>query len=173
MGQRKERCRGKSEISGEFVVEDVTVNGEIYRRLIFFNNPKLIQSEARIVTQKKKKIVDKTYLACAHHSVMIGSLGFFLNLKETNCLLIGLGGGGLATYVNAHFNKVKMKVVEIDDAIVRVAKDQFGFNPGERLQVETADGIQFLEKYADSGESKIGRKWVKNGSKIGRKWVKN
>ena len=84
VGQRTERCRGKSVLSGEYVVEDVTVNGEIYRRLIFFNNPKLIQSEARILIkggQKKKKIVDKTYLACAHHSVMIGSLGFFLNTK--------------------------------------------------------------------------------------------
>ena len=37
VGQRQERCRGKSEISGEYVVEDVTVNGEVYRRLIFFN----------------------------------------------------------------------------------------------------------------------------------------
>lgn len=59
-------------ISGEFVVEDVKVSfvlidgflqvsfniskrdlflktdGEIYRRLLFFNNPKLIQSECRI-----------------------------------------------------------------------------------------------------------------------------
>ena len=107
VGQRTERCRGKSVLSGEYVVEDVTVNGEIYRRLIFFNNPKLIQSEARILIkggQKKKKIVDKTYLACAHHSVMIGSLGFFLNIKDdSQCLIIGLGGGGLATYITTHF----------------------------------------------------------------------
>ena len=89
VGLRHERCRGKSDISGEYVVEDVTVNGEVYRRLIFFNNPKLIQSEARILVQKKKKIVDKTYLACAHHSVMIGSLGFFLNNKNSQCLIIG------------------------------------------------------------------------------------
>merc|ERR1712153_111765 len=86
VGQRTERCRGKSVLSGEYVVEDVTVNGEVYRRLIFFNNPKLIQSEARILIkgQKKKKIVDKTYLACAHHSVMIGSLGFFLDSKDAS-----------------------------------------------------------------------------------------
>ena len=85
----------------------MTVNGEVYRRLVFFNNPKLIQSEARILVQKKKKIVDKSYLACAHHAVMIGSLGFFLKLKHVHCLLIGLGGGGLATYINNHFEKVK------------------------------------------------------------------
>jgi hypothetical protein len=50
VGSRQERCRGKSQMSGEFVVEDVSVSGEIFRRLIFFNNPKLIQSESRILT---------------------------------------------------------------------------------------------------------------------------
>ena len=148
VGQRHERCRGKSEISGEYVVEDVTVNGEIYRRLIFFNNPKLIQSEARILMQKKKKIVDKTYLACAHHSVMIGSLGFFLNFKESHCLLIGLGGGGLATYITTHFEKVNLTVVEIDEAITRVAKDQFGFTISERLKVVNEDGLEFIESFS-------------------------
>ena len=50
VGDRYERCRGKSEISGEFVVEDVSANGELFRRLIFFNNTKLIQSEAKLKT---------------------------------------------------------------------------------------------------------------------------
>ena len=148
VGLRHERCRGKSQLSGEYVVEDVTVNGEIYRRLIFFNNPKLIQSEARITTLKKKKDVDKSYLSCAHHSVMIGSLGFFLNFKESQCLIIGLGGGGLATYINTHFEKVHVTAIEIDEAIVRVAKDQFGFNTTERLKVINEDGIEFINNFA-------------------------
>ena len=45
VGLRQERCRGKSEISGEYVVEDVTVNSQIYRRLIFFNNSKLVSAQ--------------------------------------------------------------------------------------------------------------------------------
>ena len=40
VGDRAERCRGKSELSGEFVVEDISANGELFRRLIFFNNKK-------------------------------------------------------------------------------------------------------------------------------------
>ena len=59
VGQRSERCRGKSLMSGEFVVEDVSVNGEIYRRLVFFNNPKLIQSECRITLGRKQKVQSK------------------------------------------------------------------------------------------------------------------
>ena len=79
---------------------------------------------------------------------MIGSLGFFLNFKESQCLIIGLGGGGLATYINSHFEKVHVTAVEIDEAIVRVAKDQFGFNTTERLQVINEDGIEFINNFA-------------------------
>lgn len=46
---RTERYRGTSSVSGEFVVEDVDVSGHLYRRLIFFSNKNLVQSEARLV----------------------------------------------------------------------------------------------------------------------------
>ena len=45
---RKEQYRGVSSLSGEFVVEDVDVSGNLYRRLIFFSNKNLVQSEARL-----------------------------------------------------------------------------------------------------------------------------
>ncbi len=48
VGDRRERSRGRSELSGEFVVEDVEVDGETYRRLVFLSNPNLTQSEARL-----------------------------------------------------------------------------------------------------------------------------
>ena len=105
--------------------------------------------------KKNKKIVDRTYLACAHHSVMIGSLGFFLTNQKTSCLLIGLGGGGLPTYISAHFDKVKLKVVEIDGAIIRVAKDQFGFNTSDRLQVVQDDGLKFIENCAKDSSGNL------------------
>jgi spermidine synthase len=116
----------------------------------------LIQSEARIILhQKSKKIVDKTYLACTHHSVMIGACGFFMDQKEIQCLLVGLGGGGLATYMTNNFEKVKLTVVEIDEAIIRVAKDQFGFNAGSsnKIKVVQEDGIKYIEKSSSNQSS--------------------
>ena len=50
VGERAERCRGRSQFSGEYVVEDVEVGGELYRRLVFMNNPNITQSEARLKT---------------------------------------------------------------------------------------------------------------------------
>jgi hypothetical protein len=48
LGERIERCRGRSNFSGEFVVEDVKVNQDYFRRLIFCSNPNLTQSEAKL-----------------------------------------------------------------------------------------------------------------------------
>ncbi len=50
LGARSEKCRGKSQFSGEFVVEDVDVDGQIFRRLVFLSNTALVQSEAKIST---------------------------------------------------------------------------------------------------------------------------
>ena len=55
VGTRIERCHGKSELSGKFVVEDVSVNGEWFRRLIFLHNPNLVQSEAKLNLGKGMK----------------------------------------------------------------------------------------------------------------------
>ena len=47
-----------------------------------------------------------------------------------------------------------MTAVEIDGAITRVAKDQFGFNETERLKVVNEDGIEFMNKL-DLNSSKL------------------
>ena len=153
VGDRTERCRGKSDISGEFVVEDVSANGELFRRLIFINNKKLIQSEAKLKTvkakKKTKKVIDTSYLSCAHHSVMIGCLGFFgeETSQEIRCLIVGLGGGALPSYISKYFPRTIIDTVEIDEAIVRVATEHFEFKTNERLNVITGDGLNYIQDY--------------------------
>ena len=46
-----------------------------------------------------------------------------------------------------------MSVVEIDDAIIRVAKDQFGFSSNEKTKVFHQDGIHFVENYDHAGNN--------------------
>ena len=151
VGERAERCRGRSQFSGEYVVEDVEVGGELYRRLVFMNNPNITQSEARLKTgkstvplgygihisplflckshneslmawhpssisvrssnKKKKKVVDTSYLACKYLALMAGSVGDFIsenrrdNDDPVRCLLIGLGGGALASFLSNSFGQ--------------------------------------------------------------------
>lgn len=105
VGQRTVLHRGNSKFSGDYVVEDVLMdNGDIFRRLIFLNNQFVIQSEALVKFDKKKKdkkIIDLTYLACQHHMFM--SFGAVAATKDEenggNVLVIGLGGGGLCNFI--------------------------------------------------------------------------
>lgn len=53
MGKRIIRYQGKSDFSGDFIVEDVfTENNDVYRRLIFLNNRNVVQSEAKLINGK-------------------------------------------------------------------------------------------------------------------------
>lgn len=45
---RTVRDRGKSNFSGDYVVEDVDRDGDIFRRLIFTGNCNMVQSEIRL-----------------------------------------------------------------------------------------------------------------------------
>lgn len=48
VGSRNIVFEGHSEFSGDFVVEDVTCEGKLLRRLIFLNSPNVIQSEVEL-----------------------------------------------------------------------------------------------------------------------------
>lgn len=49
LGWREVVGRGISGLTGEYSVEDVRgEDGYLYRRLIFMNNPQLVQSESRL-----------------------------------------------------------------------------------------------------------------------------
>ena len=150
VGERIERCRGQSSLSGQFVVEDVSVGTDMFvRRLIFLSRPHLTQSEANLRTvkmkkNKTKKVVDLSSLASTYHSVMIGSMGLYLS-APTRVLVVGLGGGSLPIYLHSKFPLTNVHVVEIDPAIVRVAQDQFSFSPDDRLTVSTCCGLQYVQ----------------------------
>lgn len=50
----------------------------------------------------QKKVIEPTYLACQHHLFMtvgIKAAGT-KSKKNTNCAIIGLGGGGLCTFIH-------------------------------------------------------------------------
>jgi hypothetical protein len=56
---------------------------------------------------KPKKVVDVGYLACEHHTYM--TVGVALAVPdgiECNIAVIGLGGGGLCTFLQHCFQKV-------------------------------------------------------------------
>ena len=43
--------------------------------------------------------------------------------------------------------------MEIDEAIARVAKEQFGFEEGDRVKLHIENGLKFVERVAAAGKS--------------------
>ncbi|XP_021914194.1 methyltransferase-like protein 13 isoform X2 [Zootermopsis nevadensis] len=158
---RREICyRGHSQMSGDFIVEEVEGDGgQLFRRLIFLNSQGVIQSEARLKLLKSrkgkpKKVIDVGYLACEHHTYMtVGVALAAPDGAECNVAVIGLGGGGLCTFLQHCFQKIRITAVDIDPAMLEVATDYFDLVQDERLDVYIRDGAQFIQQAAEKGTS--------------------
>lgn len=138
---------GNSEMSGPFVIKDVTRDDKkTFRRLIFLNNQSVIQSEALVKQFKKKKFIDFEFLSCQHHTFMILGLHTAKNSKKLRNLVIGLGGGGLVNWIYHFMKDENTTAVEIDPEIVKISKNYFGLEEdGKRLEVVVDDGLNYLK----------------------------
>ena len=66
--------------------------------------------------KESKKTIDHSFLACSHHSVMIGAFGFVED--SAKCLIVGLGGGALPSFIQTH-----LKNVSSDENVVKHFSD--------------------------------------------------
>uniref|UniRef100_A0A0P4W7I3 PABS domain-containing protein n=1 Tax=Scylla olivacea TaxID=85551 RepID=A0A0P4W7I3_SCYOL len=69
-------------------------------------------------------------------------------------LVVGLGGGALASALHHSFPQVVV-AVELDKAMVEVASNWFDFKVDERMKVEVCDGLDYIRRAAEEG-SKFG-----------------
>ncbi|XP_062548546.1 eEF1A lysine and N-terminal methyltransferase homolog [Armigeres subalbatus] len=157
VGRRETIFKGRSTLSGNYIVEEIIGNdNKIFRRLIFLNNQFVIQSEAAIKLVKGKgkskesqKVIDPGYLACQHHLYMTIGVHLALGLDSdkagnNNVMVVGLGGGGLCTFIHQCLRNTKMTAVEIDPEMLTVATNYFGLTLDDRLRVEIKDGMDYL-----------------------------
>lgn len=155
---------------GALLVEDVgpppgappTTSG--LRRLVFGGAVALVQSEAVLEVGKKGKggararptpsLAD--HLPAAYHSAVLvglalgGVIGESVPAEPRTALVVGLGAGGLPTFLAAH-TPLAVATVELDPAVVAVARAHFGFvewvpgqgpgGGGGSLAVEVGDGV--------------------------------
>ncbi|RZF35487.1 hypothetical protein LSTR_LSTR013131 [Laodelphax striatellus] len=159
LGKRTEVYKGKSEMSGEYVIEDAEgENSVTYRRLIFFSNQSLVQSEARLLPSSDglPSKVDLDYLSCQHHVYML--LGVYLAQKtlgksDLKILIIGLGGGGLAMFTRRLFPQAFITVVDIDPEVKNIAVNYFGLEESDKMKIVIADGVDYIKTSVKSGET--------------------
>ncbi|XP_053599150.1 eEF1A lysine and N-terminal methyltransferase homolog [Microplitis demolitor] len=154
----------ESKINGRIAIEDVySDNHDLkFRRLIFLKNQFVIQSDAKVKSIKTRRgkikdIIDHGYLACEHHAFMLIGVQAMIgsNTKRNQCkeiLVIGLGGGGLCMFLYRCFPQSKITAIEIDETVLKIAKEYFNFIIDERSKVEICDGINYLEDAAKNGK---------------------
>ncbi|XP_037708168.1 eEF1A lysine and N-terminal methyltransferase homolog [Drosophila subpulchrella] len=157
VGKRETLICGFSKISGDFRIEEVEANGKTLRRLIFLSNQFVVQSEALVKTikikgKKERKKIDFGYLACQHHLYMSVGVQLATTLQnpkkdvEKDVLVIGLGGGGLCSFLHAALPQARITAVEIDPIMLEVAEQYFELKQDKRFHVVIDDGLDFVER---------------------------
>jgi spermidine synthase len=93
---------------------------------------------------------DPNQFVFSYTKMMMGAL--YLNPNPRNILIVGLGGGVLPTALAKMFPDAVIDIVEIDPAVVIVARQFFGFNPGQKVQVFEEDGRVFVKRAGKSDQ---------------------
>ncbi|CAJ0602264.1 unnamed protein product [Cylicocyclus nassatus] len=153
---RNTRATGESKMNGKWTVEDVVIDEQEYRRLIFLSSSNIVQSEAPLKIVKGKKTVNLDRLSCDHHTLMLAGLSLlpqnpFANPSNAPLKLavLGLGGGLLASFLMHHLTKAVIDGIELDPDVVEIATKWFALpRNNSRMKVKVIDAIDYLEEAA-------------------------
>ena len=77
--------------------------------------------------------------------------GFLFVPEPKDILMIGLGAGVCPRVMNGFLPDVRFDIIELDPAVLRVAKDHFGFAEGPRTKVMVRDGRVGVKVLARKG----------------------
>lgn len=72
--------------------------------------------------------------------------GLLLNPEPETILIVGLGGGTLPTVLSRLFPEATIHIVEIDEAVLRVAKLYFDFVETEKVKVFVQDARVYIKR---------------------------
>lgn len=168
-----EACTG--EFVGEMLVEDVEIERgsgcgerEFRRRLRFKRMPNLVQTQVRVVPQEDRVEtgrclaieemqfrIDASVLVHPYLAPMVASLsliGFHIDEQirkglRPKAFCAGVGGGALLAFLRGQLG-FEVLGVDVDEVVLRVAKQYFGLEDGDFLSVVVGDAIELIERLA-------------------------
>ncbi len=114
----------------------VIQNGD--RRCLLFNVHRGDRNQTcMFVSEPDRLVFDYTRMSFA---------GLLVKPNPERILIIGLGGGSLPMTFADLFPDASIDVVEIDEAVVKVAREFFFFEETENMQVYVDDGRPFIKR---------------------------
>ena len=122
----------------------------LYREVLVYENATVrcmcFTRNCRIGRQSCMDVRRPDRMVMHYPQMMMGAL--YVKPAPRSVLIIGLGGGTLPRALVDVAPGVQIDVVEIDAAVVRVAKQYFAFRESERVRVHTMDGRVFVKRAA-------------------------
>lgn len=109
--------------------------------------------------------IDHNFMNSEYLTAMIAGLCSYYNSfedsnnkeKKSNFLVLGTGAGILPMFLYKTMSPIlsRLNTVDLDEEIVTIGKDYFGFNPGmsKNFRSEIADAKEYLEKEALPGKT--------------------
>lgn len=88
---------------------------------------------------------DPRYLVFNYTKLLFSSL-LVTNKDPEKVLIIGLGGGTMSNTIHEIFPEAKIENIEIDPAVVKVARKYFGFFENQNITSKTQDGRIFVKR---------------------------
>ena len=73
--------------------------------------------------------------------------------KHCEICLVGTGGGLLAMFFHEHFKNTVIDTIDLDEEMLKIAKDWFGFRETNRMHGYVGDGIEFVNKRVNERRS--------------------
>lgn len=135
---------GAVNASSKLIEERNSTYNNIY---VYKDGPYMIMTfghNKRIYTET---IYDTTNeLALPVTYTQFSTVGLAYSSELDNLLEVGFGGGRTAWYLHKHVPSLDITAVELDPAVVELAKKYFGIRSEDRFKIEVADGRSFMLK---------------------------
>jgi spermidine synthase len=126
--------------------QTITVADSATRRCLRFG------PGAEALLQSCKLLARPEHLAFDYTRAMVAAL-LLWQPEPGRVLLIGVGGGSIPAALASVRPDVSIDAVDIDEAVLRIARQYFGLVPGPRLRLHAADGAAWIASARARGET--------------------
>jgi spermidine synthase len=114
----------------------VSREGQLYSMVFGINQ--------RLFTESQYDAANPRSLPVTYTRYMTNAVAY--PAQVNSILEIGLGGGTTALYLHQHMPNAQITCVEIDKAVIALAKKYFGFKEDARLRAVEQDGRRFFTR---------------------------
>jgi len=124
---------------------DITVTQVGERRCLLFNVHRGDRNQTCMMMNDRDQLVfDYTRMSF---------VGLLLQPEPESILVIGLGGGSIPMTFAELYPDAKIDVIEIDEAVVNVAKEYFYYSDTDNMKAHVDDGRPFIKRAGIRGET--------------------